>query len=45
MSQGRSGTEARENVIDGLQVALTPDDQLAGEGLGPDAEALQITVG
>ena len=45
MSQGRTRAEARENVIDALRVVLTPDAQLAGEGLGPDAEALQITVG
>ena len=45
MSQGRTRAEARENVIDALRVVLTPDEQLAGEGLGPDAEALQITVG
>jgi predicted RNase H-like HicB family nuclease len=45
MSQGRTRAEARENVIDALRVVLTPDEQLAGEGLGPNVEALQITVG
>jgi predicted RNase H-like HicB family nuclease len=44
IGQGRTRAEARENVIDALRVVLTPDDQLAGGDLGPDAEPLQLTV-
>jgi len=44
ISQGRTRTEARENVIDALRVMLTPDEQLAGEHVDADAEPLQLTV-
>src|SRR5580700_7438804 len=29
LSQGRTRTEARENVLDALQTVLTPDDELS----------------
>ena len=44
ISQGRTRQEARENVIDALQVALTPDDQLAGKPSSDDDELLTLTV-
>ena len=39
-SQGRSREEARENVLDALQVMLTPDDALSGE----DRESVRLTL-
>lgn len=31
LSQGRTRTEARANVLDALATVLTPDDELAGQ--------------
>ena len=39
-SQGKTREEARENVLDALQVRLTPDDALAAR----DSEPLLLTV-
>jgi len=44
ISQGRTRAEARQNVIDALQVVLTPDDQLTGRPLSGDDELLTLTV-
>lgn len=44
ISQGRTREQARENVIDALRIVLTPDEQLAGEGLGADDEPLTLTI-
>lgn len=44
ISQGRTRAEARQNLIDALQVALTPDDQLAGRPSSGDDELLTLTV-
>lgn len=44
ISQGRTRAEARQNVIDALQVVLTPDDQLTGRSLSGDEELLTLTV-
>jgi predicted RNase H-like HicB family nuclease len=44
ISQGRTREQARANVIDALRVVLTPDEQLAGGTLGPDAEPLELTI-
>jgi len=39
-SQGRSREEARSNVLDALEVMLTPDDDLANE----DRDSLVLTI-
>ncbi len=44
ISQGRTRQEARENVIDALQIMLTPDEQLAGQPLSANDEPLQLTI-
>ena len=44
ISQGRTRTEARHNVIDALQTVLTPDAQLAGSGSSGDEELLTLRV-
>lgn len=44
ISQGRTRAEARGNVIDALRVVLTPDEQLAGQRIGADAEPLDLTI-
>jgi len=44
ISQGRTRSEARANVIDALQTVLTPDDQLDGDPSSPDDERLTLTV-
>ncbi|MEO8969886.1 MAG: type II toxin-antitoxin system HicB family antitoxin [Solirubrobacteraceae bacterium] len=44
ISQGRTRAEARGNVIDALRVVLTPDEQLAGQRMGVDAEPLDLTI-
>ena len=44
ISQGRTREEARENVIDALRTALTPNEQLAGKAPGADDEALTLTI-
>ena len=44
ISQGRTREEARENVIDALRTALTPNEQLAGKAPAADDEALTLTI-
>jgi predicted RNase H-like HicB family nuclease len=44
ISQGKTREEARANVIDALDVLLTPDAELAGEIADTDSEALTLTV-
>jgi predicted RNase H-like HicB family nuclease len=44
ISQGRTRTEARANIIDALQTVLTPDDQLNGGSSSADDELLTLTV-
>lgn len=39
-SQGRTREEAMDNVLDALQVMLTPDDELAGA----DRESVRLTL-
>ncbi len=45
ISQGETRDEAGANVIDALAVALTPDEELAGEPGDDDSESLTLTVG
>jgi len=40
-SQGRTREEARENVIDALQLMLSPDP---GEQTQPDRESLELQI-
>lgn len=44
ISEGATREEARANVIDALDVLLTPDDELAGESDGGDSESVTLTV-
>jgi predicted RNase H-like HicB family nuclease len=44
LSQGRTRTEARENVLDALQTVLTPDDELSGQRSGEDLEHLRFVA-
>jgi len=44
ISQGKTREEARANVIDALDVVLTPDEELAGEPNGADSESVTLTV-
>lgn len=44
ISQGKTREEARANVIDALGVALTPDDELAGEPHDGESESVTLTV-
>ncbi len=44
ISQGKTREEARANVVDALDVLLTPDVELAGERAGADSESLTLTV-
>lgn len=44
ISEGKSREEARANVIDALDVVLTPDEELAGQSAGEDSESLTLTV-
>jgi predicted RNase H-like HicB family nuclease len=44
ISQGKTREEAKANVLDALDVLLTPDEQLAGESSGDDSESLTLTV-
>lgn len=43
LSQGRTREEARENVLDALQVVLAPDENDKSAGAGR-TEALDLTV-
>ena len=44
ISQGASREEARTNVVDALDLLLTPDEQLAGEAQADDTESLTLTI-
>lgn len=44
ISEGRTREEARANVLDALEVLLTPDEQLSGGKPGEDSESLTLTV-
>lgn len=44
ISQGKSREEARANVIDALDVLLTPDEELAGRSANGDSESVTLTV-
>ena len=44
ISEGKTREEARANVLDALEVVLTPDDEFAGVSNGEDSESLTLTV-
>jgi predicted RNase H-like HicB family nuclease len=44
LSQGRTREEARENALDALRTALTPDDELSGRRSGADLEHLRFVA-
>jgi predicted RNase H-like HicB family nuclease len=44
ISEGKTREEARSNVLDALDVLLTPDDTLAGGSANGDSESLTLTV-
>lgn len=44
ISEGATREEARANVLDALEVLLTPDEQLAGEAADNDSESLTLTL-
>jgi predicted RNase H-like HicB family nuclease len=44
ISQGATREEARANVIDALDLLLTPDEQVAGETQPDDSESLTLTI-
>lgn len=44
ISEGRTREEARSNVIDALDVLLTPDEELAGGEPVEGSEALTLKV-
>jgi predicted RNase H-like HicB family nuclease len=44
ISQGATRDEARTNVLDALDLLLTPDEQLAGEAQADDTESLTLTI-
>lgn len=44
ISEGRSREEARANVLDALDLLLTPDADLADAGPDDDSESLTLTV-
>ncbi len=44
ISEGSTRAEAKSNVLDALDVVLTPDDALAGGSNGEDSESLTLTV-
>lgn len=43
ISEGKTRVEARSNVIDALDVLLTPDEEMAGQPV-EDSEALTLEV-
>lgn len=45
ISEGQSREEARANVMDALEILLTPDETLAGESSDGDTESLTLSVG
>jgi predicted RNase H-like HicB family nuclease len=44
ISQGASREEARANVLDALDLLLTPDEELTGEARPDDSESLTLTI-
>ena len=44
ISEGKDRAEARANVLDALEVVLTPDAELAGGSANGDSESLTLTV-
>jgi predicted RNase H-like HicB family nuclease len=44
ISEGRTREEARANVLDALQVVLTPDEILAGGRADEDSDSLTLTI-
>jgi predicted RNase H-like HicB family nuclease len=44
ISEGKTREEARENVIDALDVLLTPDEELQGSSKNADSESVTLTV-
>ena len=44
ISEGQTREEARANVLDALDVVLTPDSDLAGEPATDDSESLTLTI-
>jgi predicted RNase H-like HicB family nuclease len=44
ISQGATREEARANVVDALELLLTPDEQLAGEAEPDNSESLTLTI-
>lgn len=44
ISEGPTREEARANVLDALDVLLTPDEQLGGADVSDDSESLTLTV-
>ncbi len=44
ISEGQSREEARSNVLDALELLLTPDEDLAGVPPDDDSESLTLTV-
>jgi predicted RNase H-like HicB family nuclease len=44
IGQGRTRDQARDNVIDAMQLVLTPDEQLRGERPANDDELLELVV-
>ena len=44
ISEGKNREEARENVIDALDVLLTPDEELQGSSNNADSESVTLTV-
>lgn len=44
ISEGKTREEARENVIDALELLLTPDETLAGQTDGENSESLTLAV-
>lgn len=45
ISQGESRAAARANVLDALELLLTPDEELADGRRPEDSESLTLTVG
>jgi predicted RNase H-like HicB family nuclease len=44
ISEGKTREGARANVLDALDVLLTPDEKLPGEAGGEGSESLTLTV-
>ena len=44
VGQGKTREEARANLIDALDLLLTPDEELAGKSDGGDSESVTLTV-